>query len=233
MVTNQVNRSSALHKQVTISLPLPLRMGRVNCYLIETGIGYVLIDTGTSMNRKVMVKELESAGCKPGLLELIILTHGDFDHSGNAAYLRKVFNCKIGMHTDDSGMVELGDMFVNRKQPNLFIRKFVPLLTGFGVNERFKPDILVDEGFDLSGYDFHARIITLPGHSKGSIGILTANGDLYCGDLFENQTKPILNSIMDDLEAANKTVEKLKKYKNLTVYPGHGEPFIIYQLTNI
>ncbi len=232
MVTNQMNHATPFHRQVTISLPLPLRMGKVNCYLIQAGEVYILIDTGTPMNRKDMVKELMCAGCEPGLLKLIILTHGDFDHSGSAAYLRKVFNCQIAMHMDDSGMVERGDMFVNRKQPNLFIRKLVPLLTGFGTNDRFNPDILVDEGFDLSRYDFDARIITLPGHSKGSIGILTANGDLYCGDLFENQTEPTLNSIMDDPEAANKAVEKLKKNKNITVYPGHGEPFILEQLTN-
>ena len=100
----------------TINLPLPFRMGSVNCYLIETDSGYVLIDTGGSNCRKELVKELESAGCKPGLLKLIVLTHGDFDHTGNAAYLRNTFGGEIAMHVDDSGMVESGDMFVNRKQ---------------------------------------------------------------------------------------------------------------------
>jgi glyoxylase-like metal-dependent hydrolase (beta-lactamase superfamily II) len=63
----------------------------------------------------------------------------------------------------------------------------------------------------------------------GSIGILTASGDLFCGDLFENQDRPSFNSIMDDLDAAHASVEKLKTFKINTVYPGHGKPFHMEQ----
>ena len=72
----------------TLILPLPLRMGRVNCYLIRTADGHVLIDTGGSNERNELHRELENAGCTPGSLKLVLLTHGDFDHIGNAAYLR-------------------------------------------------------------------------------------------------------------------------------------------------
>jgi hydroxyacylglutathione hydrolase len=43
---------------------------------------------------------------------------------------------------------------------------------------------------------------------RGSVGILTAGGDLFCGDLLENYDRPALNSIMDDLAAANASVEE-------------------------
>jgi glyoxylase-like metal-dependent hydrolase (beta-lactamase superfamily II) len=52
--------------------------------------------------------------------------------------------------------------------------------------EKFTPDLEIDEGFDLSSYGFDGRILHIPGHSKGSIGVLTAKGDLFCGDLFYN-----------------------------------------------
>ena len=106
----------------TIGLPLPYKLGTVNCYLIETGTGYVLIDTGGSNKRAELEKELESAGCKPGNLALIVLTHGDFDHTGNAAYLRNEFGTTVAMHADDSGMVERGDMFWNRTKGNPLLR---------------------------------------------------------------------------------------------------------------
>lgn len=96
-----------------ISLSLPYRLGSVNCYLIKTGVGFVLIDTGSSNQRAVLERELASMGCQSGNLKLIILTHGDFDHTGNAAYLRARFGAKIAMHADDSGMAERGDMFWN------------------------------------------------------------------------------------------------------------------------
>jgi len=209
----------------TITLPLPLKLGSVNCYLRETDIGYVLIDTGGANNRGELERELESAGCEPGNLKLIILTHGDFDHIGNAVYLRERFNTKIAMHEDDAGMAEHGDMFWNRKRPNLFIRTMIPIIFRLGKSDRFKPDIYVEDGYALSGYGFDAKVLYLPGHSKGSIEILTAGGDLFCGDLFDNKSKPVLNSIMDDLSAANVSVKKLKDLEINTIFPGHGKLF--------
>jgi len=209
----------------TITLSLPLKMGIVNCYLVKTGTGYILIDTGSSNQRGVLESELESAGCRPGNLDLVVLTHGDFDHVGNAAYLGKTFGAKIAMHGDDAGMVERGDMFWNRQTGNVLLRWLSPILFCFGKQKRFNPDLFVEDRTDLSAFGFDARIVDLPGHSKGSIGILTAGGDLFCGDLFENTKKPALNSIMDDRAAANASVERLAAMGLKTLYPGHGSSF--------
>ena len=168
-----------MKKIITISLPLPYRLGTVNCYLIKTDTSYILIDTGCSNKRTELEKELESAGCKPDNLKLVVLTHGDFDHTGNAAYLREKFGAKIVMHHDDSGMVERGNMFWNRKKPFILIRMIVPILFGFGKKERFKPDLYIEDGYNLSEYGFDAKVLHIPGHSKGSIGIQTAGGDFF------------------------------------------------------
>jgi len=130
-----------MRKIITISLPLPYKLGTVNCYLIEIDTGHILIDTGCSNNRNDLEKEFESADCKPENLRLIILTHGDFDHTGNAAYLREKFGAKIAMHRDDSGMVERGDMFWNRRKGNILLGLIARILFGFGKKERFKPDL--------------------------------------------------------------------------------------------
>ena len=212
-------------KVKTISILLRYKLGSVNCYLIETNTGYVLIDSGSSNKRTDLEKELISAGCKRGSLKLIVITHGDFDHAGNAAYLRTEFGTKIAVHYDDSGMVERGDMFWNRKKGNILIRMIAPILFGFGKSARFKPDLYIEDGYDLAGYGFDAKVLHIPGHSKGSIGILTAAGDLFCGDLLINNNKPVLNSLMDDSSAANASIEKLKSIEIKTVYPGHGKPF--------
>ena len=218
-------RKNMPHEIKTINLSLPFKLGSVNCYLIKTETGYILIDTGCSNRRTDLEKELESTGCKPGNLKLIVLTHGDFDHSGNAAYLRTKFDTKIAMHNDDSGMAEYGDMFWNRNKGNLLIRKMAPILFRFGKSARFTPDLYIEDAYDFTKYGFDAKVIYIPGHSKGSIGILAADGDLFCGDLLENTDKPGLNSIMEDLMAADKSVEKLKSLKIDTIYPGHGKPF--------
>lgn len=207
-----------------IKLNLPFRLGTVNCYLLKTVTGFILIDTGASNKRTELENELENAGCTPGNLNLIVITHGDFDHTGNAKYIGDKFGAKIAMHSDDLGMVEQGDMFWNRKG-NVIIKKLAPILFRFGKSERFKPDLYLEDGDDLSEYGFDATIIHITGHSKGSIGILTNEGDLFCGDLLENTKKPGLNSIMDDKEDADISIEKLKSLEIKTVYPGHGELF--------
>jgi glyoxylase-like metal-dependent hydrolase (beta-lactamase superfamily II) len=209
----------------TVSLPLPFRIGSVNCYVIEIDSGYVLIDTGASNKRKTLEKELESAGCKPGHLKLIILTHGDFDHTGNAAYLRSKFGAKIAMHRDDAGMLERGDIFWNRKSGNFFIRAVASVLFRFGKSQRCSPDLYIDEGDDLSQYGFDASVIHIPGHSKGSIAILTADGALFSGDLLLYRDGPVLNSIIDDRAAAQASFERLKSLKANTLYTGHGQAF--------
>jgi hydroxyacylglutathione hydrolase len=208
-----------------ISLPLPLGMGKVNCYLLRTDPGFILVDTGGSNDRKELLKALDSAGCLPGLLKLIVITHGDFDHASNAAYLRQAFGGKILMHKDDLGMVEAGDMFYNRQKPNLILRKLIALYASSGKKDRFTPDLLVEDGYDLSGFGLDAKVVSIPGHSKGSIGVLTASGALFCGDLLISTKKPGLNSLIDDPVEANLSLQKLFSLGTGTVYPGHGEPF--------
>jgi glyoxylase-like metal-dependent hydrolase (beta-lactamase superfamily II) len=132
------------------------------------------------------------------------------------------------MHAEDSPMVERGDMFLTRNKGHFIQSWIVKTIFGFGKSQRFTPDLDIPEGFDLAEYGFDAKIIHIPGHSKGSIGILTADGTFICGDLLigagENKN-PKLNSLMDDLDSAKRGIEKLKNLKVEVVYPGHGQPF--------
>lgn len=217
----------------TIQLPLPLKLGNVNCYLIQTDAGFFLIDTGGINNRAQLEQELQSAGCRPGTLKWIILTHGDFDHTGNAAYLRDQYAAKIGMHRGDSAMLQRGDMYANRKKPNIIFRTLASLVFKFGPAEKCAPDLLLEDGHHFSAEGLDARVLLIPGHSSGSIGILSAAGDFFCGDLLENTAHPALNSIIDDLAVARTSLEKLSTLPIQTVYPGHGAPFSMDQFLSL
>lgn len=199
-----------------------------NAYLVRTDTGYFLIDTGIANKRANLEKELECAGCQPGNLKLIILTHGDSDHAGNCAYLREKYAVPIAMHRSESQAVESGDMFLSRKTKSL-LATIIYSFTKLSVSARFKPDFYVEDGDTLSRYGFDAQVLHLPGHTQGSIGILTADGELFCGDLLMNTSgKPGTPSI-DDWAAFDASIEKLKSYKINTVYPGHGKPFSMEQ----
>ncbi len=207
-----------------IGVPMPLHLGDVNCYLLKTESAFLLVDTGVPSGRKFLEEELERLGCHPGRLRLIVLTHGDFDHTGNAACLRQKYRSQIAMHPDDVGMAEHADMFWNRRQGNILFSKLIPLLFGFTQKARFSPDVLFQDGLDLSKYGLDACILGLPGHSKGSIGILTSSGDLFCGDLLMNDKgKPSFG--FGEPASFLPTINRLKGMRIRTVYPGHGNPF--------
>jgi hydroxyacylglutathione hydrolase len=209
-----------------------INLGGVNCYLLLAGDGYILIDTGFAGKRAQLEKSLEKAGCTPGKLKLILLTHGDIDHADNCVYLRSKYGGKIAMHSLDAGMVERGDMSFNRKAKpdrmsliarlaSFVIGAFFKGVTNF---EKFTPDFLVDEGFDLSRYGCKAKILHIPGHSKGSIGILTDDGKFFCGDFAYNIPG---FGFIDDMADHSASMEKLIQLKVDTIYPGHGKPFPI------
>jgi len=141
---------------------IPIKLGFVNCYLVRTGDGFILIDTGIRKKRKDLEKELENVDCKPGNLKLIVLTHQDFDHSGNCAYLRDKYGTKIAMHIEDSEAVERGDMLWNRKGRNIFTRiifKILLLVLRTGKFDKFKPDLYLEDGDNLSSYGFDATVL--------------------------------------------------------------------------
>lgn len=212
----------------TITTPFILHIS-VNCYLVKNGGSFFLIDTATSGQRSAVAAALDRAGCRAGDLKLIVLTHGDFDHCGSAAYLRREFGGLIAMHADDAGMVERGDMLWNRKTPPLPVKALMGLLFRLDEADHFTPNFYIKEGDDFSPYGFDARVIELPGHSKGNIGLLTADGDLFCGDLLGNTGKPAVWSLVDDPAAMRASVEKLDRFDIQTVYPGHGQPFTMAQ----
>lgn len=213
----------------TLTLPLPLGLGTVNCYLVEVAGGFVLVDTAGRNCRTLVHQGLVDAGCRPGDLPLVVLTHGDFDHIGNAAHLRNQFGANVAIHPDDAGMIERGDMFWNRRSGNAVLRLCVPLLFRFDRADRLKPDLYLADGDDLSKNGLDGRVIHLPGHSRGSIGILTADGDLFCGDLLENRQKPARNSIMDDANACEASIARLATLPIQMIYPGHGKAFSMDQ----
>jgi hydroxyacylglutathione hydrolase len=173
-----------------------------------------------------------SAGCIPGNLKLIILTNGGLDATGNCAYIRKKYGTRVAVHYSDSEIVEKNVKYLRRewKSPlvNILGRMIIEPLAKKMIAEKelFTPDLCIDEGFDLSAYGFNARIIHVPGYTKGSIGILTPEGDFFSGNTIMNQVgsyiSPYVLSTYVELYAS---IEKLKKLDIKTVYPCMGNPF--------
>ncbi|MFC2104659.1 hypothetical protein ACFLS4_04825 [Bacteroidota bacterium] len=192
-----------------------------NCYLIKTTNGFILIVTGEKTKHQKLEVELTQLGCTNKNLNLIIFTHSNSFNYSNYAFLREKYQAKIAMHIIDKALI-------NEKESLNIEREILKLLKmTFFVstkNIEFKPDFIIDEGYNLSEYGLNARVLYLPGYSN-SIGILTENGELFCDDIIEENNHQ-LNTI-------NQNLNYLKKLKNLLVdiiYPRHGDPFPLQSL---
>jgi len=203
-----------------------------NAYLIEGERGFVLTDTGFRLDRAQLDEELRAAGCRPGSLKLILITHADPDHSANAAYLRDKYGAKIAMHRAEAAAVEQGNMFLSRGRLSLGKRLVKPLAALFRLcrRDRFTPDLYLEDGDRLDEYGLDATVLHVPGHSKGSIAVLTADGVLFSGDFLENRTRPSIATLIDDAEALKTSFERVTQLDIRIVYPGHGKPFALDEI---
>jgi len=54
-----------------------------------------------------------------------------------------------------------------------------------GKFECFQPDLVMEDEQELADYGFAAKVLHTPGHTKGSIAILTDDGKLFVGDTLQ------------------------------------------------
>lgn len=201
----------------------------IHCYLLRGRDGFVLIDTGPKMSRRRLLRGLEQAGCGVGDLRLVVVTHADADHIGNCVLLREIHGARIAAHELEARAIETKDAFTNRGEtPDRIPWSFgalAPLGALLARTDPFVVDLLLEDEQSLAGYGVDASVLHLPGHSKGSLGVLTRGGDLFCGDLFWSYRRPKLHPLIDDLAAARRSVQRLKGLPVTTIHPAHGKPF--------
>ena len=89
-----------------------------------------------------------------------------------------------------------------------------------------KPEnlIFIKDGDDLSAYGFDAKIIGMPGHTKGSIGVDVEGTHLLVGDELDNWISPATGHLYNDLDAIKNSADKIVKLGERTLYYGHGKP---------
>lgn len=200
-------------------------LGFVNAYLVRAGEGYILIDTGTGQQWKQLEAELLKSGCLPSRLKLVVITHGDADHTGNCARLQRQYAARIAMHRGDMEVVRSG-VPLKHKARSVLARLALALLQGAGGSfDTFQPDVLLEEGQSLQEYGLAARVLHTPGHTPGSIAILAEDGRLFPGDTLANRSRPGRAPFFQDWQELNRSVARLQTLNATTVFPGHGKPF--------
>lgn len=198
-----------------------IKCGNGNCYILENGTGGILVDTG----KREYLKQVTEA-CKAWHVKLIVLTHAHCDHAENAAQISETLGIPIGIHEADRDLIKSNNnqaLFAESILGKIVLRAS---LKDFSVRvmRQFTPDILLKDGDSLAGYGIDAKIIALPGHTNGSIGIDLEERDLIVGDALMNMFYPTVSMLFHNRKDMLESAGKIGRLGTRTIYFGHGKP---------
>ena len=202
----------------------PIQHTGANIYLIETDNGHILVDAGMPGQGKKLDKALAEMGVDPKSVQLIVATHGHLDHIGSIAHAQQVTGGSVLCHRSFAEGLESGvfEKAIPRTK-NLGMR-LMNYLSGWLSYTGAKPDIVIDDEFDLGNYGLAGQIIHTPGHSASSISIILDNGEALVGDMVRNDDpeKVGLGAFYEDKKVLLDSLERVAAYEPRIIYLSHG-----------
>jgi glyoxylase-like metal-dependent hydrolase (beta-lactamase superfamily II) len=210
---------------------VPIKLSVTNCYLLGDR-GSVLVDCGGELTGRRLLRRLRNATPVGGGLELVIVTHGHFDHAGGAARLRTATGAKLAVHRADRPLVERGEVVVppaTGTRGRITWALLKPLF--WIVRQPATPvDVEIgDEGMSLEPWGVAGRVVHTPGHTPGSVSVLLDSGEAFVGDDaasgFPLARRPGLPFAAEDMAQTRISLERLLALGARVIYPAHGRPF--------
>lgn len=199
-----------------------LKFGRVNAYLIRGEKRSVLVDTGTGKEMEAIFEQVRHKN-----VGLIVLTHGHIDHVGGTAFLAQRLCVPIAIHKGDYEL--LGDNTLRELFADTLPGKIIKAASEQSFRSSkmpaFEPDFFLEDGQSLEEYGVDAQVLALPGHTRGSIGLLADGTELVAGDAVMNMIKPTPALLYEDKSAMTESIKRIRQSPAVTLYPGHGSPF--------
>lgn len=86
------------------------------------------------------------------------------------------------------------------------------------------PEIFLKEGDDLNEYGIEGKIVELPGHTEGSIGVLLGEQYLLVGDALMNMFRPGVSLLFENREKMLHSAKKISELGDKLIYFGYGAP---------
>ena len=190
-----------------------------NLYVIKGKKGDILIDTGFICMKKRVKKWLDQFNIK-----LIILTHVHVDHTWNTKHIQDLYNAKVAIGIQDKKNIDNTKIEAIAKSPKLLrwanlmswgMNKFIP-------NE-YKIDYYLKNNEIIEKYGLKLKIISLKGHTTGSIGIKYKDY-LFVGDALVNRGKKASIAFQNQHPIdAVKSINKILKEKPTITFVGHDK----------
>ncbi len=165
-----------------------IRLGFVNAYVVRGDGGCILVDAGMPGRHKELAGHLELLGISPDSFSLIVLTHGHLDHAGGLSEMKRLLNCPVAVGEDERRSLEKGTISVPVGATALG-RAAAFAMRVIGGERKVEPtelDLSISDEMRLDDFGFKGRLISTPGHTKGSISMLLESGEAFVGDLVTN-----------------------------------------------
>lgn len=209
-----------------------IETGTANVYLIKTPSSLVMVDTGSPSEREKLLDGIRKAGFQPSDVRLIVLTHGHGDHAGNARYFQQNFKTIIAGGAADEDMFSSGKTELSKAEGIGFLAGILRLFSDQQYDS-FEPDVKISSETDLSTYGFPGKAVTLPGHTPGSVIVVTGKS-AFVGDLIRGgvvfKTTPVEHFFHENRTQAREQLRKLLTDGVQFVYPGHFGPLALEDL---
>jgi hydroxyacylglutathione hydrolase len=204
---------------IKIFFGIPVSPGKmversVYTYVID-GERLCLVDTGVAGAEKDISIALQKINRKLSDVDIIILTHSHPDHIGAASLIQHKSGAQVYAHKNERAWIE----DVDRQGKERPVPGFAKLVAG-----SVAPDRLLVDGDVLSfGEGLTFRVLHTPGHSSGSISLLSEeNGLLFSGDLIP---QPDNMPIYEDVAALANSLVRIAEIQNLTtLYSSWDDP---------
>lgn len=203
-----------------------LDLGIANAYLVG-GASLTLVDSGASGSVARLERELARVGVRLADLERIVVTHAHFDHAGGLAEVRARSNAEVWAHHLDAPRIRAGREAPGPDRATLSRRdRFVGRIVR-GDLPAAPVDRALRGGERLHAVRSDARVVHLPGHSRGQIGLwfederLLLGGDVVTRFVPWRLTLP-LAAYTQDLPEAIRSIRAVAAMSVETLGVGHG-----------
>ncbi len=213
-----------------------IRLGFADTWLIKGDHGHLLVDSGPPGKMPLLIKRLSALKIAPADIKLAVATHVHFDHVGNTAQLQSRFGIQTAVGEKEvnlaaSGRASLPGGSTPFSRTVVGLGHILPsrVLDRIMSYPAFTPDVVLKDGGNLEKFGFDAKVLSTPGHTDGSMSLVTAEGNAFTGDLCYNDAyflrKTVRALFCADPQQVRRSFIKLLENGTITVHPGHGPGF--------